>query len=349
MINENPLFGRFDEVVQVVLGTKHTPQKLKIGDFFGDKKQLTYADMFCGIGGFHAAADSLGMKCVFACDIDEDARKAYEANYGIRPESDICRVEPSSVPDHDVLFAGFPCQPFSIIGAQAGFADARGTLFFELAKIIEAKQPQAFVLENVKQLRTHNNGQTLARILEILRGMKYTVDYKVFNALNFGLPQKRERILIVGFKGGVEGFDWPDKKMAMRPLSEVLEKKPDKALFASERIRRARHEAHKAKVKPSIWHENKAGNICSYPYSCALRAGASYNYLLVDGERRLSSREMLRLQGFPESFQIVCTDGQTRKQAGNAVPVPVVRAVLEKVLHAKRAETAGSRSKRWTS
>src|ERR1700734_2897573 len=340
---DNSVFGKFEEVAQGVLHMPPHTLKVSRRSSFEGKKQITYADMFCGIGGFHAAADSFGMKCVFACDIDEDCRKAYEHNYGIRPESDICRINPKSIPDHDLLFAGFPCQPFSIIGSQEGFADARGTLFFELAKIIEAKQPSAFVLENVKQLATHNNGETLKRILEILRGLRYTVDYRIFNALNFGLPQKRERVLIVGFKGPVEGFAWPDKKMAMRPLSELLEKKPDKSLFASERIRRARHEAHKAKVKPSIWHENKAGNICSYPYSCALRAGASYNYLLVNGERRPSSREMLRLQGFPESFQIVCNASQTRKQAGNAVPVPIVKAVLEKVLHAQRAETKGNR------
>jgi DNA (cytosine-5)-methyltransferase 1 len=337
---QNLLFGKFEQVMKAVVSTSYTPQKLALGSYFDGVKPIRYVDMFCGIGGFHAAADSMGgMECVFACDIDDECRKAYEANYGLKPESDICRIDPKSVPDHDLMFAGFPCQPFSIIGSQEGFADARGTLFFELAKIIEAKRPMAFVLENVKQLKSHNNGKTLARILEILRGMGYTVDFKIFNALHFGLPQKRERILIVGFRDEVEGFAWPDKKIAMKPLSEILESKPADHHYVSERIKKARLAAHKSKIKPSIWHENKAGNISSHPYSCALRAGASYNYLLVNGERRLTSREMLRLQGFPESFKIVCAEGQMRKQAGNAVPVPMVKSVIQHVLHARRANS----------
>jgi DNA (cytosine-5)-methyltransferase 1 len=333
---QNPLFAKFDDVMKSALGV---PLQLSIGNFWGQRKKMKYADMFCGIGGFHSAADSLGMECVFACDIDEDCRKIYEHNYGIKPESDICQIQPDTIPDHDILCAGFPCQPFSIIGNGGGFADARGTLFFELAKIIEAKEPQAFVLENVRQLASHNGGKTLARILEILRGLHYTVDFRIFNALNFGLPQKRERIMIVGFKGQIAGFNWPNRKLPMIPLSEILESDPDESTFVSDRIKRKRHAQHKAKIKPAIWHENKAGNISSHPFSCALRAGASYNYLLVDGERRLTPREMLRLQGFPDSFEIVGNDSAIRKQAGNSVPVPMVKAVLERVLNVERAES----------
>lgn len=339
ILQDTPLFEKFDAAFPLVSQASCLPQKISFGSYFSGVKKIRYVDMFCGIGGFHAASNSLdGMECVFACDIDEEARKAYTANYNLQPDSDICRIEPETVPDHEILFAGFPCQPFSIIGSQTGFADARGTLFFELAKIIQTKRPMAFVLENVKQLVSHNGGKTLSRILEILRDLGYTVDCKVLNALHFGLPQKRERILIVGFREGVEGFEWPQKGIAMRPLSEILEKNPDPKHYVSERIKQARQKAHKSKIKPSIWHENKSGNISSHPFSCALRAGASYNYLLVDGERRLTSREMLRLQGFPESFKIVCSEGQTRKQAGNSVPVPMVKAVIQKVLHAKRAE-----------
>lgn len=335
--NTNPLFGRFDDFLQSTLGVSIKPG---LGSFWGRKKTLTFADMFCGIGGFHQAAKQLGMECVFACDIDEDCRKVYEHNHGIQPASDICRLDPHTIPTHDILCAGFPCQPFSIIGNGAGFGDARGTLFFELAKIIDAKMPSAFVLENVKQLASHDKGRTLARIIQILKELGYTVDYKIFNALNFGVPQKRERILIVGFKGNISGFNWPTRKVPMIPLSEILEKQPDKHHFVSDRIKNKRLAHHKPATTPSIWHENKSGNIGSYPYSCALRAGASYNYLLVDGKRRLTPREMLRLQGFPETFDIIGTDAQIRKQAGNSVPVPMVKAVLERVLHAERAETA---------
>jgi len=315
----------------------------ELGSFWARQESLTYIDLFCGIGGFHAAAESLGLTCVFACDIDDEARRAYEHNWGLRPVGDIASVKAQDIPNFSLLFAGFPCQPFSIIGNRAGFADVRGTLFFEIARILEAKQPQAFVLENVKQLVSHNHGQTLARILEILRELGYMVDCHVLNALNFGLPQKRERVFIVGFKGAVQKIEWPNQKMPMRPLSEILEKNPDSRYFVSERIRRARHSAHTATVSPSIWHENKAGNVSSHPFSCALRAGASYNYLLVDGERRLTPREMLRLQGFPEDFEIVVNDTQARKQIGNSVPVPMVRAVIERVMHAERAETKRKR------
>ena len=196
------------------------------------------------------------------------------------------------------------------------------------------------MLENVKQLATHNKGKTLKRILEILRGLGYVTDYKILNALKFGLPQKRERILIVGFKAEeVAGFEWPDKKIAMKPLADILEPDVDEKHYVSTRIKKARKDAHTAKVKPAIWHENKSGNIASHPYSCALRANASYNYLLVDGERRPTPRELLRLQGFPESFKIVCSESQMRKQAGNAVPVAMVKAVIQKALNVQRCKT----------
>jgi len=183
-------------------------------------------------------------------------------------------VDITQIPDHDILCAGFPCQPFSIIGDRAGFADARGTLFFELAKIIQAKTPPAFVLENVKQLATHNKGKTLSHILQILRALGYFVDFRILNALYFGVPQKRERVLIVGFRGDdVTSFPWPTRRIPIIPLSEILEAKPDESTFVSERIGRARKKAHTSKHKPGIWHENKSGNISSHPFSCALRAG----------------------------------------------------------------------------
>ena len=154
-----------------------------------DNPPLAFADLFCGIGGFHVAAARLGMRCVFACDIDAAARRAYRRNFGIEPAGDITRFEPASVPDHDVLLAGFPCQPFSIIGAMRGFADARGTLFFNLAAVLAAREPPAFVLENVRQLSTHNRGRTMDAIIARLNDLGYRADWKVLNALDFGLPK----------------------------------------------------------------------------------------------------------------------------------------------------------------
>ena len=293
---------------------------------------LTFADMFCGIGGFHVAAAALGMRCVFACDIDAEARRAYRQNFGIEPFGDITSIPLETIPDHDILMAGFPCQPFSIIGAMQGFDDVRGTLFFNLAEVIEAKRPAALLLENVRQLSTHNKGRTLRRIIEVLTDLGYRTDWKVHNALDFGLPQKRERTFIVGFKDHSTPFDWPEPLGEPPSLETVLESDVPKKYIASERIRRKRKEKHQSPYDLSIWHENKGGNVSSHPFSCALRAGASYNYLLVNGERRLTPREMLGLQGFPEWFELPGSYQQIRKQTGNAVPVPIVKAILEKML-----------------
>lgn len=298
---------------------------------------IRYIDLFCGIGGFRFGASqifekySIPAKCVFSSDIDPYAREAYLANFGELPAGDITKIDENSIPEHELLLAGFPCQPFSIIGNKKGFEDTRGTLFFDIARILEAKRPKAFILENVKQLVGHDKGKTLKRILAVLKELGYDVHYNVLNALNYGLPQKRERVFIIGFYKPII-FQWPPKQSKYIPLSELLEKDVDSKYFASDRIKQKRQEKHLPQVSPSIWHENKAGHISSYPFSCALRAGASYNYLLVNGERRLTPREMLRLQGFPDSFKLAVSEYQTRKQAGNAVPVNLVRAVLESLL-----------------
>lgn len=300
---------------------------------------LRYIDLFCGIGGFRYAAmgafESLGIEgeCVFSSDIDKYAQMSYSANFGEMPAGDITKVPASDIPDFDLLFGGFPCQAFSICGLMEGFNDTtKGTLFFEIARILKEKRPQAFVLENVKNLIGHDNGNTLRTILSVLRDeLGYHVDCHLLNALDFGLPQKRERVIIVGSRKPFT-MDWSFDIKERKTLDDILEKDVDPKHYASEAIIAKRKSMHTPSVTPSIWHENKAGNISSYPYSCALRAGASYNYLLVNGERRLTPREMLRLQGFPDSFKIVVSDCQTRKQAGNAVPVDMIKAVLERFL-----------------
>ena len=294
---------------------------------------LRFADMFCGIGGFHIAAEQLGMECVFACDIDEEAQRAYHHNFGVEPAGDITEIQPNAIPDHDILMAGFPCQPFSIIGDMRGFEDVRGTLFFNLAETIEAKRPDAVLLENVRQLSSHNRGRTLARIIEVLEELGYRTDWKLLNALDFGLAQKRERTFIMGFRDHSVPFQWPDPLGEHPSLDTVLEGDVPDRYFASEHIRLKRRAKHESEYELAIWHENKGGNVSSHPFSCALRAGASYNYLLVNGERRLTPREMLRLQGFPEWFELPGSYQQIRKQTGNAVPAPVAKAVLEKMVH----------------
>ena len=293
---------------------------------------LRCADFFCGIGGFHIAARNLGLQVVFACDIDEEVRRAYHHNFGLLPARDIVSIDGRDVPGHDLLFAGFPCQPFSIIGRKQGFADPRGVLFFEILRFIRMHRPLGVILENVKQLATASHGAVINRIVKDLEDLEYFVDYKVLNALDFGLPQKRERTIVVASTVPFEVFPWPTERIPMQPLTDVLESNPDRKVYVSDMIREKRNHQHTAESSPMIWHENVGGHIGSHPWSCALRAGASHNYLLVDGERRLTMRELLRLQGFPESWEIICNDAQMKKQAGNAVPVPMVQAVIKKMV-----------------
>jgi DNA (cytosine-5)-methyltransferase 1 len=301
-------------------------------------EKIRYIDLFCGIGGFRIGFEQackefdLIPQNVFSSDIDTYCQFQYEENFGDRPFGDITKINADGIPDHDILLAGFPCQPFSIIGQMKGFEDdTRGTLFFDIARILIEKKPKAFILENVKQLVGHNQGQTLKVIMKTLKDLGYHVNYSVLNALDYGLPQKRERVFIVGHREPIY-FTFPTPFRPFKPLSEILENHVDKKHYASEAILKKRKEKHKSSYELSIWHENKAGNICSYPYSCALRAGASYNYLLVNGERRLTSREMFRLQGFPDTYKIIVSDQQARKQAGNAVPTNLVRAVAKKLI-----------------
>lgn len=312
--------------------------------------QMNYKtiDLFAGIGGIRLGFEAYGCQTVFASEWDSHAQNMYEANFGERPFGDINAIAPNDIPDHDILLAGFPCQPFSIAGKGLGFSDTRGTLFFNIEAILEAKRPQAFLLENVKRLTTHDNGNTFAVILEKLTGLGYTVYHKVFNSLEFGVPQKRERIYIVGFKDQIH-FQFPKPCGYYKPLSEILEKEEDVAqsYFLSEKLKNKRLQAIKhVPPSPSIWHENIGGNISALPYSCALRAGGSYNYLVVNGVRRLTGREMLRLQGFPDTFIINVPYSQLRKVAGNSVTVPVIRAIagemIEALQHKKNAHKMGT-------
>ena len=209
-------------------------------------------------------------------------------------------------------------------------------MFFEVARILKHHNPSAILLENVKQLVTHDKGRTFKTILEVLAQLGYHVKWKILNALDFGVPQRRERVIIVGFKSKerCEAFSFDFKKVSYN-LNDIVESDldVDKSLFASDDIvsKRLAKTEGKEKFFPSIWHENKSGNISILDYSCALRTGASYNYLLINGYRRPSSRELLRLQGFPESFKIVVPHGEIRRQTGNSVAVPMIREVAKRI------------------
>ena len=227
--------------------------------------QIRFIDLFAGIGGMRIPFEEFDCQCVFSCDWDEDAQKTYEANFGERPVGDITQVDAGSIPDHEILLGGFPCQAFSIIGKMNGFQDTRGTLFFDVERILKEKRPPAFLLENVKMLVNHQKGRTFRVILDHLRDMGYFVHWRVLNALDFGLPHKRERVFIVGF---LENYDFQFPKGSpgkYKPLSEILEKDVPEKYFASDPIVQKRKAAHTPKVTPSIWHENKGGNVNSHP------------------------------------------------------------------------------------
>ena len=296
-------------------------------------RKLKMIDLFAGIGGIRLGFEKIGAECVFSSEWDKHAQAMYEENHGELPVGDINDVDPKDIPDHDFLLAGFPCQPFSIAGKQLGFADTRGTLFFNIEKILEEKKPYGFLLENVSRLVTHDKGRTFKIIIDKLEGLGYTVYYKILNTIDYGLPQLRKRIYIVGFKDKIH-FQFPKPDGYKITLAGILEPEIEVSdnYYVSKEIR----EKRLLKVKPnapypSIWHENIGGNISALPHSCALRAGGSYNYLLVNGERRLTGREMLRLQGFPDSFKINLPYTQVRKIAGNSVTVKVIELIAEEV------------------
>ena len=303
-----------------------------------DWSTFRFIDLFAGIGGLRIPFDELGGTSVFSSEWDVPAQTTYEANFGERPCGDITKIAPDAVPDHDILLAGFPCQAFSIIGKMRGFDESRGTLFFNITSILDAKKPSAFLLENVKQLRSHDQGRTFEVIIRHLKELGYHTHTTVLNALDFGLPQKRERTYIVGFRENVP-FEFPlpsgitpDLESVLEPESEV----DDKHLASDHIIRKRRERLKCDPFFPSIWHENKSGNVSVLPHSCALRRGASHNYLLVNGRRRPTSRELLRLQGFPDDYRIVVSHAELRKQTGNSVPVAVVRAIAQEMIKALR-------------
>lgn len=308
---------------------------------------LKFIDLFAGIGGIRIPFDELGYKCVFSSEWDKNACKTYAANFGDIPAGDITKIKEQDIPPHDILLAGFPCQAFSIMGKMQGFNDTRGTMFFEIERILSYHKPKAVLLENVKQLTTHDHGNTFKVILQRLSQLGYNVKYKVLNALDFGLPQKRERIIIVGFLDKADSdrfnFDFVKKEYNLAGILEDEDKIPS-SFYASEAIRKKRLDftVDKLKFFPSVWHENKSGNISILDYSCALRTGASYNYLLVNGVRRFTPRELLRLQGFPDSYKIVVSTQEIRRQTGNSVAVPMIRMVAKKIDSILRSKENGT-------
>ena len=308
-------------------------------DHYDKWKKFKFIDLFAGIGGIRLGFEYFGGECVFSSEWDKQACVTYSANFGEVPFGDITKIESSKIPNFDILLGGFPCQPFSIIGDKEGFEhETQGTLFFEIERIIKDKNPSAFMLENVRNLISHDKGNTITVILNKLNLLGYNVYLDVLNALDFGLPQKRERVIICGFRDDVN-FNFPktvskEKKLSLKDILEP-DHLLDKKLWVNEEIKFSRLKRMKKEIeKPFISHENVGGNVTPHHFSCALRAGASANYILINNERRPSARELLRLQGFPDTYKIVVPYSSIRKQTGNSVAVPVIKAVAFEMLKA---------------
>ena len=312
------------------------------GDAMGEHKNITtksdwnnftFIDLFAGIGGIRLGFESVGGTCVFSSEFDEDACKTYEANFNEHPKGDITKILSSEIPNFDILLAGFPCQAFSIIGKKEGFSNETcGTLFFDIERILCDKRPSAFLLENVRNLVAHDNGNTFKIIKKHLEALGYHVYYKVLNSINYGVLQNRERIFIVGFLDNV-AFAFPKPSTTVLTLLDVLEKNVDKKYYVKDNIRLSRLARLKNKnyPKPYISHENMSGSVTPHPYASTLRAGASANYILINDERRPTEREMLRFQGFPDSYKIVLPYSKIKKQCGNSVSVPVISAIAKQM------------------
>lgn len=323
-----------------------------------NKAKFEFIDLFAGIGGMRSAFQSLGGKCVFSSEWDLKAQDTYVENFGEVPFGDITKIESSSIPRHNILVAGFPCQAFSIAGARGGFMDTRGTLFFDVARILADKKPDAFLLENVKGLKSHDRGRTLATILNTLRNdLGYFVpEPEIINARDFGVPQNRERILVVGFKrkSDMLNFSYPKPLGLQVSVADIKEEKVVSVKYYMSNQYLQTLEEHRRR------HEEKGNGfgyeiIANDGIANAIVVGGMgrERNLLIDnrlkdfrpvthikgevnrrGIRRMTPREWARLQGFSDKFVIPVSDAQAYKQFGNSVAVPVIAATGKQILKA---------------
>lgn len=320
--------------------------------------EFTFIDLFAGIGGFRIAMQNLNGKCVFTSEWDEQAQKTYEANFGEKPFGDITKEETKKfIPnDFDILCAGFPCQAFSIAGKRGGFEDTRGTLFFDVAEIIKRKRPKAIFLENVKGLKNHDRGKTLSTILNVLRNdLNYFVpEPQIMNAKDFGVPQNRERIYIVGFRNdtGINGFSYPIPMQKNVSFADIKERKtvPTKYYLSTQYLKTLKeHKNRHAKKGNGFGYEVISDQGIANAVVCG-GMGRERNLVIdkritdftpmtrIKGEvnregiRKMTPREWARLQGFPDKFIIPVADASAYKQFGNSVAVPAIQATAGKII-----------------
>lgn len=298
-------------------------------------------DLFAGIGGIRLGFQQTGKtKTVFSSEIDKFAKQTYFANFGDEPAGDITQIDAKDIPDHDILVGGFPCQPFSQAGKRLGLDDTRGTLFFEIARILQEKQPASFLLENVKGLKTNDNGRTFKIILKTLNELNYDVHYTTLKARDFGVPQNRERLYLVGFNKDLVkntcDFTFPVPPKTPTRLGNILEKHVDDKYTLTDHFwqwmqeRKVKNKALGKGFGYSLFNGNSA-----YTNTISARYGKDGNEILIEQKnnnpRKLTPREAARLQGFPDKFVIPVSNTQSYKEFGNSVAVPVIYAIADNI------------------
>jgi len=336
--------------------TKSVKRKIPFPPPRKSKKTFSFIDLFAGVGGFRMALQQLGGNCVFSSEMDRWAQKTYEANFGEVPFGDITKIGEEEIPEHDILCAGFPCQAFSLAGQRRGFKDTRGTLFFDIARILKAKRPKAFFLENVKGLMSHRGGQTLDTILSVLKDeLGYFVPTpQVIKAEDHGVPQKRGRVFIVGFRNDlkINKFKYPKSVKVKTTFLKVKEKHSVSARYylstsylQSLRSHRVRHEGKGNGFGFEIIGDDQVAN------TIVIGGMGRERNLVIDhrlkdftpvtkikgevnreGIRRMTPREWARLQGYPDEFLIPVSDAQAYKQFANSVAVPAIKATASVIL-----------------
>lgn len=306
-------------------------------------KGWTFIDLFAGLGGFHLALESLGAKCIYANEWDKHVQKVYAENFGILPQGDITKVDEKTIPNHDILCAGFPCQAFSISGKQRGFKDSRGTLFFDVARIIKEKKPKIVFMENVKNFATHDNGKTLEIVKATMEELGYQFNQKVLNAVDYGIPQKRERIYMVCFRNDllIDNFSYPKPFKLLHHLEDFLlnDENLVKDLYV---------------IRPDTYYNsplnneysnnsirlgtiNKGGqgeriySIKGIAITLSANGGGAFaktgGYLINGKPRKLHPRECARIMGYPDSYKICENTSQAYKQFGNSVVIDILQYI----------------------
>lgn len=305
-----------------------------------------FIDLFSGIGGFRIALEKNGGQCVFSSDIDKYARETYKENFGEEPSGDITKINSEEIPDHDILCAGFPCQPFSIAGKRLGFEDTRGTLFFDVARIIKDKRPKAFILENVAGIISHDNGKTLNTILSTLSELGYQREWKLMNAKNYGVPQNRNRWYCVGYdKSQFAKIDisdiFPHEENLEIFIDSFIEKDVPKNYQMSEIAKRNMELHIKEFVLSNRYDDNHiiianhirpskvnfSSNGISPCLTAKMGTGGNNVPVLYQEGRKLTENECLRIMGFPETYKIRKNYSQSYKQIGNSVVVPLIEKI----------------------